>query len=150
MGCFTKQVAGYRYLDCSPLYEYTTIARCHMSTDIDVQRPNDSTIFLESTKSLPHRFISVVIAEIYDGISACSKDENLIVLIYKQGLSDQVTQLSLLLRMAVYTSHIISICERNKATQYRICERTSCTNKEVEVFTYPIPQPRSSTVKNDL
>jgi hypothetical protein len=80
MGCFTKQVAGHRYLDCSPLREYTTIARCHVSTDIDVQRPNDSTIFPESIESLPHRFIPVIIAEGCDGISACSEDETLIVL----------------------------------------------------------------------
>ena len=42
--CFTKQVAGHRHLDCSPLHGYTTIARSHASTDIDVKRPNNSTI----------------------------------------------------------------------------------------------------------
>jgi hypothetical protein len=80
MGCFTKQVAGHHYLDGSPLHGYTTIARCHVSTDIVVQRPNNSTIFPESITSLPHRFIPVVIIEGCDGISAFSEDEILIVL----------------------------------------------------------------------
>ena len=70
----------HRHLDCSPLHGYTTIVRSDVSTDIDVQRPNNSTLFPESIKSLPHPSILVVIVEGCDGISACWEDENLIVL----------------------------------------------------------------------
>jgi hypothetical protein len=83
MGCngvLTKQVAKHHCLDGSQLHEYTTIAQCYVSTDIGVQRPNNSTISPESIKSLPHPSISVVIVEGCDGISAYSEDEILIVL----------------------------------------------------------------------
>jgi hypothetical protein len=82
MGCngvLTKQVAKHHCLDGSQLHEYTTIAQCYVSTDIGVQRPNNSTISPESIKSLPHPSISVVIVECCDGISAYSEDENLII-----------------------------------------------------------------------